>query len=169
MKPIWLWIALLLSVGVNLGVLATVGTTHLREPARWERGAREERPPVARVADRLELEGESRDAFILIQNEFFQGMQESREELEDLRHQLRQESMADSPDQAEVDRLIAEMGLAYARLDRVFVDNVLKSREVLDPAQERDYLKFLERLQQRGRSGHRRPEGPPRSPVERRP
>ena len=82
MKPIWLWIALLLSVGVNLGVLATVGTTHLREPARWERGAREERPPVARVADRLGLEGESRDAFILIQNEFFQGMQESRAELE---------------------------------------------------------------------------------------
>lgn len=169
MKPIWLWIALLLSVGVNLGVLATVGTHRFREPARWDRGPRQEGPPIGRAADRLGLEGENRDAFIQIQKEFFQRMEESREELETLRRQLRQELMAENPDQAAVDDLIGEMGQAYSRLDRVFVDNVLKSREILDPEQERRYLEFLERLQQRGRAGHRSPEGPPRKPRDRRP
>ena len=170
MRPIWLWFALLLSVGVNLGVLATIGTDRLREPARWDRGPTEEGPPpVERAADRLGLGGERRDAFIQIQTDFFHGMRESREELETLRRQLRRELMAENPDRAEVDGLIDEMGQAYSRLDRVFVENVLKSREILDPEQERRYLEFLDRLQQRGRSGHRRPEGLPRKPRDRRP
>jgi Spy/CpxP family protein refolding chaperone len=170
MKPIWLWIALLLSVGVNLGVLATVGTTRLREPARWDRGARPEGPPpVERAADRLGLEGEKREAFIQIQTDFFQDMHESRQELESLRQGLRRELMAESPDRATVDRLVVEMGDAYAGLDRVFVDNVLKSREVLGPEQEQRYLAFLERLRQHDRSGPRRLEGPPRKPRSRRP
>jgi len=169
MKPIWLWIALLLSVGVNLGVLATIGTHRFREPARWDRGPREEGPPIGRAADRLGLEGENRDAFIQIQTDFFQRMKESREELETLRRQLRREMTAENPDREVVDGMIEEMGQAYSRLDRVFVDNVLKSREILDPEQERRYLEFLERLQQRGRSGHRRPEDLPRKPRDRRP
>ena len=169
MKPIWLWIALLLSVGVNLGVLATIGTDRLREPAPWDRGSREEGPPVGRAADRLGLEGEKRDAFIQIQTDFFQGMKESRDELENLRSELRRELTVETPDRAEVDGLIEEMGQAYSRLDRVFVDNVLKSREILDPEQERRYLEFLERLHHRGRPGHRRPKDLPRPPGDRHP
>jgi Spy/CpxP family protein refolding chaperone len=170
MKPIWLWIALLLSVGVNLGVLATIGATRLREPAHWDREARPEGPPpIERAADRLGLEGEKREAFIQIQTDFFEGMRESREELERLRQSLRRELMAESPDPATVDRLVVEMGEAYSRLDRAFVDNVLESREVLDPEQEKRYLAFLERLRQHDRSGPRRPEGPPRKPRSRRP
>jgi Spy/CpxP family protein refolding chaperone len=96
-------------------------------------------------------------------------MKESREELETLRLELRRELTAEAPGRAVVDGLVEEMGQAYARLDQVFVDNVLKSREILDPEQERRYLEFLERLQQRGRSGHQRPEGLPRPPRERRP
>ena len=61
MKPIWLWLALLLSVGVNLGVLATISTHRLREPATRDGRPREDRPPVGRAADRLGLEGEERD------------------------------------------------------------------------------------------------------------
>jgi len=170
MKPIWLWIALLLSVGVNLGVLATIGTHRLREPARWDRGPREEGPPpVERAANHLGLEGEKRDAFVQIQTDFFQGMMESREELETLRRQLRRELMAENPDRAVVDGLIDEMGQAYSRLDRVFVDNVLESREILDSDQEKRYFEILERLQQRGRPGQRRPEDLPRKPRDRRP
>ncbi len=169
MKPIWLWIALLLSVGVNLGVLATIGTHRLREPAPWDRGPREEGPPVGRAADRLGLEGEKRDAFIQIQTDFFQRMKESREELENLRLELRRELTGETPDRAVVDGLIEEMGQAYSRLDRVFVDNVLKSREILNPEQESRYLVFLERIHRQGRPGHRRPEGPRRSSRDRRP
>ena len=164
MKPMWLWIALLLSVGINLGVLATMGTARFREPARWERRARDQGPPVERVSDRLGLEGEKRDAFIQVQADFFQGMRESREELESLRQRLRDELTAASPDRAEVDRLVAEMGEAYARLDKVFVDNVLRSREILDPDQEQRYLAFLERLREHGRPEHRRREGVPQPP-----
>ena len=51
-------------------------------------------------------------------------MSESREELEDLRRQLRREFRAETPDRAVVDGLIEEMGHAYSGLDRVFVDNV---------------------------------------------
>ena len=51
MKPIWLWIALLLSVGVNLGVLATIGTHRLRQPARWDRGPRESRSRISGSED----------------------------------------------------------------------------------------------------------------------
>ncbi len=169
MKPMWLWIALLLSVGINVGVLATVGSARLREPARWEREARDHGPPVERVSDRLGLEGEKRDAFIRVQTDFFEEMRDRREELESLRQQLRDEVMAASPDRVEVDRLVAEMGEAYARLDEVFVANVLRSREILDPEQEQRYLGFLERLREHGRPEHRRPEGYPQPPRERRP
>jgi hypothetical protein len=169
MKPIWLWIGLLLSVGINLGVLATIGTNRLREPARWERGPRDHPPPVERVADRLGLEGEKREVFIQVQTDFFQGMRQSREDLDSLRQQLRGELMTASPDRAEVDRLVAEMGEAYVRLDRVFVDNVLRSREILDPEQEQQYLGFLERLREHGRPEHRRSEGFPQPPRERKP
>jgi len=169
MKPIWLWIALLLSVGVNLGVLATMGTHRLREPPPWDRGPREEGPPVGRAADRLGLEGEKREAFIQVQRDFFGGMNAARAELEELRQELRRELTAENPDPAVVDILVEEMGQAYSRLDRVFVDNVLESREILDPAQESRYFEFLERIQRHGRPGHRRPEGPHRSSRDRRP
>ena len=169
MKPIWLWIALLLSVGVNLGVLATIGASRLREPTPWPWMGRPESPPLARAADRLGLEGDTREAFLRIQTEFFERLQASREEMADLEHRLRRELMAATPDPSAVEMLIGEIGSAHARMSHVFADNVLQTRQILDPEQERRYLHFLERLRRAGRPGPRWPEGRRRPPEDRGP
>ncbi len=78
MKRWWIVIALLLSVGVNVGILATLATRKLasspppsadgpappplREEAREEEGG--SFPRVHRLADRLGLEGEQRRRFV---------------------------------------------------------------------------------------------------------
>ena len=54
MKRGWVWVALLLSIGINIGVLATIGVSRSRAAARWERPREEDRtPPFERVANHL--------------------------------------------------------------------------------------------------------------------
>jgi hypothetical protein len=58
-----------------------------------------------------------------------------------------------------IDDPVEEMGRAYMRLDRIFVENVLRSREILGPEQEEHFLQFLERVQRRSGQGHWQPGG----------
>ncbi len=181
MKRWWVGILLLLSLGVNVGILATLGAQRLRrpEPAAPETspaagstlprpaapGA--ERPRVAAplpsfqgLADRLGLAGEARDRFVDIQRRAFESMRAQRQRMLAARAGLRQELVAASPDRRRIDALLAEAGAAQAELERVLVSSLLESRALLDPVQQRMYGRFVEeRL---------RPEGaplPPRRPL----
>lgn len=168
MKRWWLVLALLLSVGVNLGILAMLALERLRPesppalgtatPPPAAPGAAPEEPPgaepealrvplpVLRMADRLGLAGEERRRFVDIQTRFFAATAGERRRLAGLHRALRLELTADEPDRARVEALLAEIGAAFAALEGALARNVLDSREILDPEQERLFLEFVRRL-----------------------
>ncbi len=167
MKRPWLVIALLLSVGINIGILAVIGTARVRQ-----RGPRPEMhfqdregrdrhfPPVEKLAERLGLEGDNRDRFIEQQQAFFGVYQEIRQDLMVVRQSLRAEVGAAAPDEEHIEELLAETARLTAELNRAFVDSVLSTRDLLDERQERVYFSMLERLRERGESRWQRGEGP---------
>lgn len=187
-----LGLLLLLSIGLNAGLLASWA---------WHRGADSERPAderpegepeepeererrerqrmprfVERLADELELEGESRQAFLERQRRFFEDTLQARARFVRLQSELREELAAAEPDRRRIDGLLDEITGAHLALERAFVDNLLDTREILGPAQERRFRLFLHHLRHRGdprhrfgrEPGHGRP-GPPRWPPRERP
>lgn len=165
MKRGWLWVALLLSLGVNIGVLATIGVARLRVKERWERAHDHRPPPFERLAEHLRLEGEQRQRFIDIHRALFETTQRQRQELEEVRSRLRLEVMGRSPDAARVDQLLAEAAAVNQTLDRAMIESVLATREILDAEQQRRYFRVMERVRQAGRPF----EHPSRGPRSRRP
>lgn len=159
MKKPWIWVVLLLSLGVNVGILATIGLSRLKgsppiERGPWEGPRREQMlrrefaPPVGRMADALGLDGEIRDEFLALQETFFRGMIEQRADLERIRRELRGEVMTEEPDEERINELLTALGQAHADLDRLLVDNVLANRELLGPEQQQRYFHMLRRVRE---------------------
>jgi Spy/CpxP family protein refolding chaperone len=164
-KRWWLVIALLLSLGVNLGILAAVAARRPPKPApepppREEAfpGPGPEGPPprVTRLADRLGLEGEQRRRFVALQLRFFADTVRLRTQQLETYRALRQEMTAREPDRARIQSLLQESARLHRALEQAMVRDVIASREVLDPEQERLYLEIISRLRPPGA----RPGGP---------
>ena len=173
MKRGWIWVAVLLSVGVNIGVLATIGVSRTRTQARWDRPRDREVPqPAERLANHLQLEGDEKDRFLEIQQGLFRTVRRHQQELADLRSRIRRELMRDTPDPVEMDRLLDQVGTIHLSLDRAMVESVLASRGILTPEQRRRYFQVLERIQ-RASGWAGRPDGtrgrPDRRPPPERP
>jgi hypothetical protein len=176
MRRNWLLLALLLSVGVNCGLLG-MGIARHRLLERWaddsrgdpgDRRGRHARPidrfgppgpgePDAasdrpfrragvRLADRLGLEGEVRESFLGLQRALAERVHDGRERLDGARRELRRELVAEQPDSARVEELIAAIVREQEALDRALVANVLAARELLEPTAEGEYLRFVERI-----------------------
>ena len=163
MKRWWLVIALLLSLGVNAGILATLAVRRLPrnepppgfEPPPLRQDGREpalEGPPprVARLANVLGLEGDQRRQFIEIQTQFFTETLRLRTRQSEVYRELRREITAPKPDQDRIDALLQQAARLHLALERSMARNVVASREVLDPEQERLYLEILRRLRPPG-------------------
>ncbi len=167
MKRWWLVIALLLSVGINLGILATL-TFQGRSsdtPAAGGEPARaipdgeiaggpgppsnsERLPVIRRMADELGLGGEQRATFIEVQRAFFEQTLGARSRMARLQREIRREVTSENPDRDALDRLLVELSAAHTDLERAFVTNLLDSRKLLDPGQERRFMHFLRRIRQ---------------------
>lgn len=160
MKRGWLVVALLLSLGANLGLLAGA-LARRRALDRWEAvRAGEARPPEAvglRLAARLGLEAGERERFLAVQRRLVERTLDGRRRIAGLRTELRAELSAERPGRAELDALLAALAAEEAALDRAFAESVLESREVLGARRTADYLRFLERFAP-GRGGP--PHGP---------
>ena len=173
MKRPWLIIALLLSVGINIGVLATIGVARARGPRpmqrdfeRSERLGRDRGEMIERIVRGLELEGESRAIFVEQHQRFFERLQSAQRAMKETRHELRAEVGSPEPSRERIDQLLEESARLQAELDRAFVDNVLATRQILSPRQQRAYLGILGRLRDHGdrrRSANGRRPGPDRS------
>lgn len=147
MRRWWLVLALLASLGVNLGLVA-VQVVRARAVATPpgpgpEPGGPD---PGGRLADHLRLEGEERQRFLGLQRELAKVLREERGEIVRLRRELRAELVAPAPDRARVDRLLVEIGGRQTALDRAFADNVLESRRQLAGPALDAYLRFVERF-----------------------
>jgi hypothetical protein len=160
----WLLVVLLISLGVNVGILATLGAQRL-----WQEPVVEAPPPprpgprpeqLRRLGQRLELEGEELARFVALHQDFLRSSRGHREKLHVLKGQLRRELAAPEPDIAAIEPVLEEMAAVYVELERALVSHVLVSREMLDGEAERRYLRFLSRMgaeQPRGaRPGPRR-------------
>ena len=151
----WLWIVLAVSLGINVGILATLavqgadkGTEEKsKQPSLDER--------TGPIADRLGLEGEDREKFIQLQRGLLESSQGNREELDGMRREVRRELREDEPDRARIDRLIADMAEVSAAQEREYVETVMASREILDDEQQALYMQFLAQAQARSAAGGR--------------
>lgn len=164
MKRWWLVLVLLLSVGINLGLLAAVAARRLG-PSRPEGegpapprlgGPGAAADPLARVvrlAGFLELEGEERRRFIDLQLSFYQETLKLRAEMGEVHRELRRELASRRPDQGRIDRLLERSSRTHLGLERALAGNVLASRELLDERQERRYLELIGRLRPAGPLG----------------
>ncbi len=176
MKRNLLFLALLLSVGINCGLLgmgiarhrmlgmtAAARDTDWRPPGAAGSDARDGRDG-ARLADRLELSGETREGFLRLQRELADRVHAGRRQIDEARRELRQELTSKTPDRARVESLLAGIAREQDALDRALVANVYAARELLDGPAEREYLRFVERFG--AAVAGPRPPGPP---PERRP
>lgn len=145
MRRSWIFLALLLSVGVNCGLLGMAIVRH-----RWantdERGDRPVQRDGARLADRLGLEDGTRESFLQLQRELVERVRTGRREIDSARRDLRRELAAPVPDRARIEVLLVAIGKEQDGLDRALVENVLAARELLDGPAEREYLRFIERF-----------------------
>ena len=178
MRRNWLFLALLLSVGLNCGLLGMGIMRHRMlaladrsdrsdrfdpsdrfdrsdrsdrsDPSdRADRTAHGERPPGrqgARLADRLELEGEQRERFLELQRTLAETVHAGRLRIDDSRRELRRELTSPDPDRDRVETLLNGIGKEQDALDRALVDNVFAARELLEGPAEREYLRFVERF-----------------------
>jgi len=172
----WVSVALLLSVGFNLGLLAAVAGGRWADrgaetaagtatdpapdvepppdPAADDEGAERElgvplavhAPPLGRLADHLGLEGETRGRFIEVQRRLFGVHVESRLERARLGREMRRGLLAAEADRERVERLIEEMGLAYVAAEKATAETIFETRELLTPQQQRLYLHVVERI-----------------------
>ena len=168
MKRWWLIIALLLSVGINIGILASRvwpprASDQTTPAVPGQRRAERPGPPIDRVppvifrlVDQLGLRGEDREAFIDIQRRFLERTRSARTRVGRLQIRLRRELGAAEPDRARIDELLDQLGAAHAELERAFVDDLLSSRELLDAEQEKIFLRFLGRIRQFRKEDERR-------------
>jgi hypothetical protein len=154
----WLVIALLLSLGVNLGLAGAI-LVRSRALEVW-RGERMPPDPGERIAGRLGLEGENRRRFVAVQRHLVEQVQSERDEIVRLRGEIRRELLADQPDRAKIDSLLDQLAGHEAALNRAFVGSVLDSRATLSGDALERYLQFVDRVG----PGRGPGEGPPDDP-----
>jgi len=157
MKLSWLWIVLAVSLGINVGILATLAV----QGADEEKGAEEKTAETSLdqrtgpIAERLGLEGEDREKFMQLQRSLLESSQGHREELEAMRREVRKELREDEPDRDRMDSLIDDMAEIGTAQEREYVETVMATREILDDEQQAMYLQFLAQARTRGGEGMR--------------
>ncbi len=147
MRRWWPLLALLLSVGLNLGLLIDLA---LSSPAVAHAQQEALRPAAAgrlqQLANRLGLEGPARRRFLARQRQFFAETAAPRTRLPELRKQVRAELIRPHPDQARIDQMVRESAGLYLSLEQSVVSNVLESRALLTPDQDQRYVDLISRL-----------------------
>lgn len=169
----WLPLALLLSLGVNLGVVAMLalrrdGAPPPEGPGPIERGAPPRRgegemeEPGRRfdaLARTLRLDDNQAERFVALQRRHFEGSRETRQRLEAARRDLAQEFLTGRADRLRVEALLRQVEAAQAELDQTLADLMLEAQEFLTPEQQRRFAFFV--LQRLRNSGQPPPAGGP--------
>jgi hypothetical protein len=148
-KRWWLVLALLLSLGVNVGILATIAVARLR-PGLLQKVQKALQPPpekrLARLADRLRLEGPERRRFLVLERHFMATTGRDRKHLQELYREVRSELISPRPDAVRIEGLLAESSQVYLRIERAVTTNVLETRKILNPEQEAIFLDLIEKM-----------------------
>ena len=161
MKRWWLVIVLLLSLGINVGILAALATGRLgREEARPRTPFEGPMNDGRDLARRMGLDEEGGRNFRELHRRFQERTQEQRRQSMDMRRQLLEQLTAEEPDREKIEDILVRLSEAESEMERALVETTLSARQLLDPEQERRYLRFLASRMMR-RPGATRPSRPP--------
>jgi hypothetical protein len=153
----WLVLALLLSLGLNVGILAAIAARRATLMAR-PNAARQQQagnagnnnpnnvdpvPRLTRLANRLKLEGDQRRKFLDIQWNLYQETARLRLQLNEVHRDLRRELTHPDPDRTRVEGLLNDSSRIYLALEHSLVNNVFATRDLLGAEKEADYLKIV--------------------------
>ena len=164
MRRWWVVIALLLSLGVNLGLVAAVATRRIAArlegpgPGRLEG---EPLPRFRRLAEHLGLEGEQRRRFLDLQRQLVEETLRVRMRQAETQREVRRELVSREPDRERIDALLQQAARDFLTLERALAKNVVATRAILDPDQEEEYLRIVSRMRPPGQGGFG-PQQPPR-------
>jgi hypothetical protein len=133
--------------------------TESQPPADLDAGGAPLRSPKFEIlADKLGLEGGSRERFVAIQRQAFEAMRLQRQRIIVARAALRRELMAPASNRARLQALVAESTAAQQELEKILVNSLVESRALLDADQQRLYMRFVEeRLRPASQLQPRRP------------
>lgn len=171
MRRWWLLIALLLSLGVNLGLFAAVATRKMAARPRAEalppEGPREPGadvdplPRFRRLADHLGLEGEQRRRFLDLQRQLFEETLRVRMRQSETHREVRRELTSHEPDRERIETLLRQASRDFLTLEQALARNILATREILDPDQQEEYLRVVSRMRPPGPGGFGQQQQPP--------
>lgn len=161
MRRWWIVIALLLSLGVNLGLFAAVATRKMAARPNVEAGPPEGPPEQGgdplprfrRLADHLGLEGEQRRQFLDLQRQLFEETLRVRMRQSETHREVRRELTSSEPDRERIDELLRQASRDFLTLEQALARNILATREILDPDQQEEYLRFVSRMRPPGPGG----------------
>ena len=142
MKPASLRLALLLSVALNLGVIATVALDRLRTPAAAPK------PALHQV---LGLNADQRARWEAAERPFLQQFDAATAQLENHRAALIDALFADTIDSARIESARAAIAELQQTQQRLIIEQLIAERAILD-AQQRAQLATLLRAQPGTRS-----------------
>lgn len=107
-------------------------------------------PRLTRLADELGIEGETRQRFLDIQWRLFERTSRLRIQQDEVHRELRRALVRGTPDRQRIQTLLNESARIHRALETALAENVLATREVLTPEQERRYLQFVARSRREG-------------------
>ncbi len=145
MKRWVLVVALVLSLGINVGILSTLAL-HQKAPAR---AARHVPGTLEELARRLQLEGSEKSRFIAIQRRFLGEVRKNQREGRRVQSALWKKLGARRPDEQEIRDLVERSGRIQAQRVELLARVVLETREILDRRQLHLYRRFLSRASRR--------------------
>jgi hypothetical protein len=105
---------------------------------------------LTRLADELGIEGETRQRFLDIQWRLFERTSRLRIQQDEVHRELRRSLVRGTPDRQHIQKLLNESARIHRSLETALAENVLATREVLTPEQERRYLQFVARARREG-------------------
>ena len=141
MKPASLRLALLLSVALNLGVIAIVALDRLRPPAA------ESKPPLHQM---LGLNEDQRARWEAAERPFLQQFDAATAQLENRRAALIDALFADTIDSARIETERAAIATLQQTQQRLIIEQLIVERAILDAPQRAQLARLL-----RGQSGTR--------------
>ncbi|MCB1055558.1 MAG: hypothetical protein KDD11_08610 [Acidobacteria bacterium] len=148
MRRPWLVLGLLLSLGVNVGILATLALHRRPEPppapqATTLAPGEIPEPALRRLVERLGLEGQAASDFAQIQRGLFHALVANHRESTRVQFELRRELGSRHPDGRRLAELAERSGELFRTRQELLIDAVMKSRESLDDRQIEEYRRFL--------------------------
>ena len=167
MRRWWVVIALLLSLGVNLGLVAAVATRRIAAradgprpegPGPQDMGG-QPLPRFRRLADHLGLEGDQRRRFLDLQRQLVEETLRVRMRQAETQREVRRELVSREPDRERIDELLKQSARDFLTLEQALAKNIVATRSILDPGQEEEYLRIVSRMRPPG--GGFGPQQPP--------